>query len=345
NSKNNCRSCDWCAFNCRYWGSCLLLFIKNTPKNTYLLSEKETANQFQEYAKDRFENEFKFQDKMKDESYLINLKGDADVLKNLLESSGVPKSVVDASEVGLTVGHDPKKEKSILALNPTIADNEIGKFQWAADKDNQYYASPLFNDVYKAKNDELVDAFEKITGDTSSTTGKENVVTNDTLNLNSLLSGSQISQKDIEKISSKYTDIIIDKLDKDNYENKKETLKISKDETKAIVKSVLEKAKKDKDIKKIAEDQFKAEDYEDKIDEAIQEVKDKDKNDFPSIKSVIWEEDNLILKRELTAKDKNDSEVKLTGTNQIDDDKLAVNYKIAADDTELSLKGKSTKDD
>ncbi|WP_210139845.1 DUF6583 family protein [Staphylococcus sp. GDY8P54P] len=340
-------------------GAAYYFFIKNTPKNTYLLSEKETANQFQEYAKDRFENEFKFQDKMKDESYLINLKGDADVPKNLLESSGVPKSVADASEVGLTVGHDPKKEKSILALNPTIADNEIGKFQWAADKDNQYYASPLFNDVYKAKNDELVDAFEKITGDTSSTTGKENVVTNDTLNLNSLLSGSQISQKDIEKISSKYTDVIIDKLDKDNFEKenatidvdgdeqdvKKVTLKLSKGETKAIVKSVLEKAKKDKDIKKIAEDQFKAEDYEDKIDEAIQEVKDKDKNDFPSIKSVIWKEDNLILKRELTAKDKNDSEVKLTGTNQIDDDKLAVNYKIAADDTELSLKGKSTKDD
>src|SRR5699024_5512164 len=150
------------------------------------------------------------------------------------------------------------------------------------------------------------------------------------LNLNSLLSGSQISQKDIEKISSKYTDVIIDKLDKDNFEKenatidvdgdeqdvKKVTLKLSKGETKAKVKSVLKKAKKNKD-----------------------------KNDFPSIKSVIWEEDNLILKRELTAKDKNDSEVKLTGTNQIDDDKLAVNYKIAADDTELSLKGKSTKDD
>ena len=74
------------------------------------MSEKETANQFQEYAKDRFENEFKFQDKMKDESYLINLKGDADVPKNLLESSGVPKSVADASEVGLTVGHDPKRK-------------------------------------------------------------------------------------------------------------------------------------------------------------------------------------------------------------------------------------------
>ncbi|MFJ6187539.1 hypothetical protein [Staphylococcus cohnii] len=161
-------------------GAAYYFFTKNTPKNTYLLSEKETANQFQEYAKDRFENEFKFQDKMKDESYLIDLKANADVPKNLLESSGIPKSVADASEIGLTMGHDPKKEKSILALNPTIADNEIGKFQWAADKDNQYYASPLFNDIYKAKNDELVDVYEKITGDTSSTTGKESVLTNDT---------------------------------------------------------------------------------------------------------------------------------------------------------------------
>src|SRR5699024_11904859 len=107
----------------------------------------------------------------------------------------------------------------------------------------------------------LVEDYEKITEDTSSTTGKESVMTNDTLNLNALLSGSKISQKDIEKISSKYTDVVIDKLDKDNFEKendtidvdgdekdvKKVTLKISKGETKAIVKSVLEKAKKDKD--------------------------------------------------------------------------------------------------
>src|SRR5699024_2988368 len=111
----------------------------------------------------------------------------------------------------------------VYNLNPHSFPTRRSSDLWAADKDNQYYASPLFNDVYKAKNDELVDAFEKITGDTSSTTGKENVVTNDTLNLNSLLSGTQISQKDIEKISSKYTDVIIDKLDKDNFEKEKAT--------------------------------------------------------------------------------------------------------------------------
>lgn len=340
-------------------GAAFYYFAKNTPKNTYLLSEKETANQFQTYAKDRFENEFEFQDKMKDESYLIDLKANADVPKRLLESSGIPRSVADASELGLTVGHDPKKEKSVLALNPTIADNEIGKFQWAADKDNQYYASPLFDNVYKAKNDELIDVYEKITGDTSSATNRDSVITNDTLNLNSLLSGTQISQEDIDELSSKYTDIIIDKLDDDHFEKEKKTidvngddtdvnkvtLNINRSETKSILKSVLEKAKKDKDIKKIAEDQFKVEDYEDSVDDALQEVKDTDKDDFPSIKSVIWEEDNQILKRELTAKDNNNQEVKLEGESQIDDDKLVVDYKVIADDTELSLKGKSTKDE
>src|SRR5699024_10930617 len=93
------------------------------------------------------------------------------------------------------------------------------------------------------------------------------------------------------------------------------------------------------------EDQFKVEDYEDSGDDALQEVKDTDKDDFPSIKSVIWEEDNQILKRELTAKDNNNQEVKLEGESQIDDDKLVVDYKVIADDTELSLKGKSTKDE
>ena len=65
-------------------------------------------------------------------------------------------------------GHDPDKNKSVLALNPTIADNEIGKFQWAANSKNQYYEAPIFDDSYKAKNSELVDVYKKITGDSAS---------------------------------------------------------------------------------------------------------------------------------------------------------------------------------
>lgn len=44
--------------------------FSNTPKNTYLLSEQKTAKKFQNYFNDRFDNEVKFQEKMKDNSYL-----------------------------------------------------------------------------------------------------------------------------------------------------------------------------------------------------------------------------------------------------------------------------------
>src|SRR5699024_12796215 len=73
--------------------------------------------------------------------------------------------------------------------------------------------------------------YEKITGNTSSATNRYSVITNDTLNLNSLLSGTQISQEDIDELSSKYTDIIIDKLDDDHFEKEKKTIDVNGDDT------------------------------------------------------------------------------------------------------------------
>ncbi|MDN5603147.1 MAG: hypothetical protein L0G33_11530, partial [Staphylococcus equorum] len=193
----------------------------------------------------------------------------------------------------------------------------------------------------------------------SSMNSNNSAITNDTLNLNSLLSGTQISQEKVEEISERYSELIIDKLDDDNFEKEddkidvdgeekdtnKVTMDISKAETKSILTAVLEKAKEDKDIKGIAEDQFNAEEYDDSIDEALEEVKDADKDEFPSIKSVIWEDDNQILKRDLTLKDNSGAEIKLEGTSLIDDDKLVMDYNVSADEAKISLKGESTKED
>ena len=102
-------------------GAATYYFVSNSPKNTYLKSEQETAKQYQEYAKTRFKDGFEFQDKMKDESYLSNMAASADVPAKLLKDADIPKSVVDGSKIGLKVGHDPDKDKSVLALSPTIA--------------------------------------------------------------------------------------------------------------------------------------------------------------------------------------------------------------------------------
>lgn len=344
-------------------GAATYYFVSNSPKNTYLKSEQETAKQYQEYAKTRFKDGFEFQDKMKDESYLVNMDASADVPAKLLKDADIPKSVVDGSKIGIKVGHDPDKDKSVLALSPTIADNSIGDFQWAADKNNQYYEAPILDDVYKAKNDELVDVFNKLNGSSSSsyssTSSQNDAITNDSLNLNTILSSTQISEEKLEDISKRYSDLIVDELEDDNFDKEDDTISVdgedtdvqkvtmtlSKKETKSIIQTVLEEAKDDDDIKDIAEDKMQADSYEDSLDDALQEVKDTDAEDFPSVKSVIWEDDNQILKRDLTLKAENGEEVTLEGTSNIDDDNLAVDYKIKADNTTLGIKGKSTKKD
>lgn len=44
-------------------GAAAYYFMKNSPKNTYLLSEQETAKQMQEYAKDHLKMNLNFKTK------------------------------------------------------------------------------------------------------------------------------------------------------------------------------------------------------------------------------------------------------------------------------------------
>ena len=350
-------------------GAITYYLVKNTPKNTYLMSEQETAKQLQDYGKDRFKNEFEFQDKLKDSSYLLNMNFSADVPEELLKSSDIPKSTVDSSKINLKVGHDPDKNKSVLALNPTIADNEIGKFQWAANSKNQYYEAPIFDDSYKAKNSELVDVYKKITGDStssssysssskySSTSSSQNNVTNDSLNLNTILSSAQISNDDLKDIGDHYSKFIVDKLDKDNFKKdnakvtvdgkkedvKKVTMKLSRGETKKLTVAVLKEAKKDSDIKKIAKDKFNNKSYKKSINKALKDAKKADSDEYPKITSTIWEKDNQILKRNLLLKGQYGSDVKITGTSRISDKKLFVDYKLKQRQDTFSIKGSSKK--
>lgn len=89
------------------WG--VYAFFANTPKNTYLKSEQQTAKMYKDYFNDRFENEVKFQEKMKDNSFLSSLELSADASDEIVKGLGIPKSVVNASKIKMSYGHDPKK--------------------------------------------------------------------------------------------------------------------------------------------------------------------------------------------------------------------------------------------
>ncbi|UMT75922.1 hypothetical protein ML435_01205 [Staphylococcus roterodami] len=345
------------------WG--VYAFFANTPKNTYLKSEQQTAKMYKDYFNDRFENEVKFQEKMKDNSFLSSLELSADASDELTKSLDIPKSVVNASKIKMSYGYDPKKEKSKINLEPTLADTELGKFQLAADKDKHYFESPLFKGKYSIDNSDLLSTYSKLTGEDEET-AKENGITNQQLNLNSIFSNAQTQQSDYEKIAEKYSELIVDKLNDDNFEKgKKEEIKIngekykvrpvtltlSRADTKKITLAVLEEAKKDKDIKKLVEKQGAKKDFDKEIKKAIDDVKETKKDEFPKIQSKIYTEKHKILKREITITDKENHKTKIKGTNTLEDDKLKVDYainfdqdKYSYDESKYTIKGVSSKE-
>ncbi|MCU7556935.1 flagellar basal body-associated FliL family protein [Macrococcus capreoli] len=329
-------------------------FLTNTPKNAYLLSEQESFKSVQDYVSTRFENETKFQEKMKDENYAVNLKLGADVPETLVSQLGVPKSVIDSSNLVLNMAHDSKKKMSNLSITPTIADNKLGEFAWQADEKNQYISAPVLNNVLSIPNNKIVETIDKITGSPT-----DDTMTNDSLNLNNILGNAQVSQEDINKIVDRYTETLTEKLKDDQFKKDTEKVKIFDEEknldkltmtlqpkeVKEILVAVLEQAKSDKELKDLITQQAKGTDFDKEIDKALKELKDQKETDFPKVVSTIYVDGKKILKRNLVlSKDK--GEVKLDALTKIDDN-VKVDIK-ASTDTEpniFAIAGSSDKKD
>lgn len=336
-------------------GAAAYFFLTNTPKNAYLLSEQESLKSFQDYYNNRFENEIKFQEKMKDDNYAVNLKLGADIPESLVSQLGVQKSVIDSSNIVFDMAHDNKKKLSNLSITPTIADNKLGEFAWQADEENQYLSAPVLNDVLSIPNDKIVETIEKISGSSTSSEG----MTNEALNLNSILGNAQVSQDDVNKIIERYSKTIADNLKDEQFKKDKEkvnifdeekdleklTMTLKPKEVKQLTIKVLEQVKEDKELKELITKQAKDADFDKELDKALKEVKDEKESEFPKVVSTIYVDGKNILKRNLVmSSDK--EEVKLDALTKIDDN-LKIDVKGSSKDAPdaFAIVGESTKKD
>lgn len=335
------------------WG--VYAFITNTPKNTYLLSEKKTAKNLNSYVNDRFENEMKFQEKYKDNSYLSSLELSADVSKKVIKEMGLPKSAVDGTKIIASIGHDPKKDKGYINLEPTIVDEKIGKFQWSADGKKQYFESPFFKDIYSVKNSDMIQTLADLQGvDVEDL--KEQGLSNPNLNLNNQLGVVHSQQDDIDTVAKRYTDVITKQLDDDDFKKgdkeeikvdghdkkvKPVTLTINREKAKKISIAVLKKAENDAELKRLSN--VNKDEYKKLIKDSLQEIEDTPKKYFPKIESKIYEDNHNILKRHITITDSKDKKSVIKGTNSIGDD-LKLDYNAAFEGNKLNIKGTSKKD-
>lgn len=93
-----------------------LCIFANTPKNTYL----KANNKLQKCIKIILMTVLKMKwssRKMKDNSFLSSLELSADASDEIVKGLGIPKSVVNASKIKMSYGHDPKKRNQWLILN------------------------------------------------------------------------------------------------------------------------------------------------------------------------------------------------------------------------------------
>ncbi|MCE4956539.1 DUF6583 family protein [Macrococcoides caseolyticum] len=333
-------------------GAAAYYFLTNTPKNAYLLSEQESLKAMQDYFNKRFENETKFQEKMQDEPYAVNLKLGADVPESMVSEMGVPKSVIDSSHIILDMAHDNKKQLSNLSITPTIADNKLGVFAWQADEKNQYLQAPILNDVLSVPNNKIIETIDKLSGSSSDET-----LTNDSLNLNNILGNAQVSQEDINKIIERYSKTFQDNVKDENFKKEKEKVKIFDEEKnldkltmtlvpkdiKKITIAFLEQAKDDKELKKIFSTQAQGVDFDKALDKALKEAKKQKESEYPEIVSTIYVDGKKILKRDMDITG-NGELFKLNALTQIDDNlKLDVTAGSKDMPKAFKLSGTSTK--
>lgn len=285
-------------------------YFTNTPKNKYLLSEKNAYDALKEYMGQRFESELAMQNNMTENSYKAGVSLYADVPNGLVESLGIPSSMVNSSKIELAAAHDPKNETSRISINPTLADSEIGKRVWSADKSFQYIDAPVLKQPLKFKNTEIIKGLEKLTGEKLANTQG---LTNEALNLNTLMS-SAITQDDMDEITGRYLRFILEAIDEDKFTKGKETVKVLGEseklnsvtldlkpaDVKKVILATMKEMKADKDIQKIVKNTDASIDYKKEMDRLIKEVEKAQKKDFPTIKSTIYVDGKDIQKRLLT---------------------------------------------
>ncbi|MBQ0139691.1 MAG: hypothetical protein KBT36_10360 [Kurthia sp.] len=285
-------------------------YFTNTPKNKYLLSEKKSYEAMNEYVGQRFESELAMQKDMTDDSYKMGASLYANVPDELIESMGIPASMVNSSKIEMSAAHDPNNKTSRISINPTVADSEIGNIVWSADKSYQYIEAPVLKTPLKFKNAEIIKSIEKLTGEKLSDTQG---ITNETLNLNTLMS-STVTQDDIDEITSRYLRFILEEIDGDKFTKGEDkvtvlgkektldsvTLNLKPEDVKKLILSTLKEMKTDKDIQKIVKDTDVSIEYKKEIDDIIKEVEKAEKKEFPTIKSVIYVEGKDVQKRLMT---------------------------------------------
>ena len=341
------------------------MLLNKSPKQKYFLAEKNSMDFIGEQFEKRYDPEMKWAEETRNKP----TKAGYEVSAQVDGGAGAPPELQMVNNSSLKFNTETDYQKKIAKTDMTVNFNglEIGGLKFGLTAHELTAKLPFVNDTLLIKDKDLPKLLAELDDSTDTSDMK--------IDFSEFFEGG-LSEEDQEYFKKEYLDMIYDELPEDAFEAVDEKVKIdgnsvstekvkmhlTEKQTKDIIVKVLDKAKNDKILRSIIENQLSmqslgmqatdplasadfSKEYKESLENAKQEIKDAS---IPNgISSTIWVADDMIVKRDLALKagpDK-DSLVQffVKGTQNLGDAKQTFNYSFKVKNdfkvNELTAKG------
>lgn len=338
-------------------GASAFFLVSKTPKEQYFYSEVKTIQHIQELVETRYENETQWAKygttKVIDSTYDLSGEYQDDTNPEI-------EQVVNNSNIAMRIASDPNKKEVEAEINATILGVDVDPIKGYITTEEIILGLPFYDQLLQLKDKDYGNLMRAI---------DPSYVGSEKLGLENFLGKDNVlSEENIEYLKEEYMMYLYESLPEESFTTSKEkidvngksikaekvSMALSEAEVKKILTDVLNKAQKDPKFKKMVEDylessfeQFTAtgmpnETFE--FDEVMEDlISSVDEIDLPDgIKSTIWQDADLIVKRDINIEIADLGKLEIAGTQLLEDSAQNWNYTISMDDEPLHFTGDLT---
>lgn len=324
----------------------------NTPKNSYLLSEKESIDNHIEIFEERFEEELEWYEYTLSNPVETNLNITADTNDPSLNEMGISE-LVNSSEMNIAAASDMEEEISTISLSADIAGFSIDGVDAFLTGDNAGVTLP-FIEEYLTLAEEDAAGFLSMVDPYTFDESEE-------IDYSIFFEDQMFTESEREYIEDEYMSFIREELPDEAFESQDEeitvgdntvnaerlSMNLSEEELQTFLSDLFNKMADDEELMDMLRAQFTASSFgmpEDEAEQMASDVNESLRNaaeevqntEFPDgLSSVIWLDGDDIVQRNFDVTAVRDGEtmsVSLNGTNEISDDGMLMTYDVILGD-------------
>ncbi|MDX8045233.1 DUF6583 family protein [Gracilibacillus sp. S3-1-1] len=329
--------------------------VSTSTKEDYFLAEKSTFEQLQETFESRFQDELAWKEHTKEHAIesTYEITGQTN---DLGMGEAGPGQIINNANITVDTALDTSNQKAAANISASMAGIELNGIETYIEENDVYIGLPFLDDIIQFNGDDLGKVLQA--ADPYYFTGEEN------LDFSTLFNEGPLPEEDIEYINEEYVQYLYEELPEEAFEGEKEQITVgsndvntskisfnlSEDETKIILKNLLNKMAQDEKLQTILIDQISymefvdntvADDQIDSLKEAFTEALNQAATNMEQVafpdgfQSTIWINNHIIVQRELDFQVEYQGEtIELTidGTNEQTDENQTMTYNITLND-------------